>query len=160
MSEPDKQRLVEQIQRAWADVQYPGDGNIFTPDSYDDEGITEYFSGTTWKGHSVENLRAHETALSTFFMPAAYHYWLPAYLLAAVEDPDELSQGVDSLVRSFVPRDASSLFKQEQQERLRLLSNEQKMAVIGVLEYLAWKYGAEEDMARALKHLYETTATA
>lgn len=160
MNEPDKDKLTEQVELAWSNAVYPGDENIFASDSYDDEGITCYFSGTTWEGHSVADLRARETALSTFFTPAAYHYWLASYLLAAIEDPDELSQGVDSLVRSFVPEDDSSKFKSEQQERLRLLTHEQKHAVLQVLEYLAWKYGVEEGITHALAHLYRLTAKA
>ncbi len=42
-----KQLINEDIKKAWRHVPYPGDENIFTPDSYDDEGITEYFTGTT-----------------------------------------------------------------------------------------------------------------
>ena len=112
----NKQGLIYRIERAWADAKYPGDQRIFTPDSYDDEGITEYFAGTTWKGHSIANLRAHSTAISTFFTPSAYRYWLPAYLIAAVEDPDELSQGVDSIVVSLTPAADGAQYSEEQEE--------------------------------------------
>lgn len=158
MSDPDKLELVRSIQWAWADVTYPGDENIFVPDSYDDEGITEYFSGTTWKGHNTAELRAYQTALSSFFTPTAYHYWLPAYLIAAVEDPDELSQGVDSLIRSFIPPNDSATFIAEHRERMRLLTKEQKLAIVGVLEFLSWKYGTENDIRLALRHLNELSA--
>ena len=103
MDAPDKRKLVEKISNAWSNVPYPGDQNIFTPDSYDDEGITDYFSGTTWKGHKVDRLRGSCSALNVFFTPRAYHYWLPAYLIATVDDPLELSQGVQSLVASVTP---------------------------------------------------------
>lgn len=160
MRNPDKSELVQRIRRAWAGATYPGDDNIFTPESYDDEGITEYFSGTSWEGHDVANLRARETALTAFFTPAAYHYWRPAYLIAAVENPDELSQGVDSLVHSLVPHDEPSWFKTEQHKRLQLLTHEQKVTALNVLEYLAWKYGKDEDIGLALEYLYELTAKA
>ena len=87
----DERELIAQIEAAWAAVPYPGDAQIVAPDCLDDEGIRDYFRVTSWRGHTVDELRAHSAALSAFFTPAAWHYWLPAYLLAAVEPPRELS---------------------------------------------------------------------
>ncbi len=120
MEASDKQKLVESIEKAWTGVPYPGDQNIFTPESYDDEGITEYFSGTTWKGHTISGLRSRCSAINTFFTPKAYHYWLPAYLIAAVEDPLELSQGAQCLVASVSPGRSSDV-----EEKMALLTNDQ-----------------------------------
>jgi hypothetical protein len=156
----DKQQLVERIRRVWADVPYPGDKNIFTPDSYDDEGITEYFAGTNWEGHSVENLRTRCSAISTFFTSAAYQYWLAAYLIAAVESPDELSQGIDSLVFSVAPSGKPNWHKTEQQHRLDLLTDEQKRVFISVLEHLASLGYMNKDAQNALKRLYGSTSYA
>ena len=135
MEASDKQKLVESIEKAWANVQYPGDQNIFTPDSFDTDGITEYFSGTTWKGHSIAGLRSRCFALNTFFTPKAYHYWLPAYLIAAVEDPLELSQGAQCLVASVSPGRGW-----DAEKKVALLTNDQKLAVKQVLEYLIEVY--------------------
>ena len=164
LDDESKIELVERISRAWKDVPYPGVENIFTPDSYDGEGITDYFKDTTWQGHKPEILRAHDSAISTFFTKEAYHYWLPAFLIAAVEDPDELSQGVDALVESFIPDDSWS--KEEYLSRMAMLTNEQKRVIINVIEYLAETYShpdytdanAEEKLA--LKLLYENTSMA
>ena len=161
MEAPEKLKLVETISKAWANVPYPGDQNIFTPDSYDDEGITDYFSGTTWKGHMVERLRSRCSALNVFFTPRAYHYWLPAYLIATVEDPLELSQGVQSLVASVTPGRGWKL-----EEKMALLTNEQKLAVIKVLEYLVDLFAdpsdpeCTKDEKNALAHLYSITSVA
>jgi hypothetical protein len=161
MEASDKQKLVESIEKAWANVQYPGDQNIFTPKSYDDEGIAKYFSGTTWRGHGVAGLRSRCSAISVFFTPKAYHYWLPAYLIAAVDDPMELSQGVYSLVASVTPGKGSDL-----EERMALLTNEQKVAVIKVLEYLIEVYhdsaSPEETKGEenALTYLFSITSVA
>ena len=161
MDATDKRKLIKTIAKAWANVPYPGDQNIFTPHSYDDEHITEYFSRTTWKGHTIAGLRSRCSAISVFFTPKAYHYWLPAYLIAAVEDPMELSQGVYSLVASVTPGKGSDL-----EEKMALLTNEQKMAVIKVLEYLIEVYRdascPEEtnDEENALTYLFSITSVA
>lgn len=134
----DKQAIIENIERAWVNVPYPGDDRIFTPDSNDDEGIRDYFSGTSWHGHAPEELRGHCSAISTFFTPEAYHYWLPAYLIAAVEDPEELSQGVDAILDSLKPE---GIFEfPEQKMRLELLTQDQLLAVIEAVEYLEQKF--------------------
>lgn len=127
--------LIAKIEKAWGHVAYPGDDNIFTPHSYDDEGIRDYFAGTTWRGHSVVSLRAHCSAISGFFTPVAYVYWLPAYLIALLEAPDDLSQGVDSMVFSLLsdhwmaPAD-----KSEYNARMSLLSREQITVIADVFE--------------------------
>jgi hypothetical protein len=162
MEHSNRIKLVESVENAWKDVPYPGDENIFTPLSYDDEGITEYFKGTTWKNHKIADLRAHDVAISVFFTPEAYHYWLATYLIAAIEDPDELSQGMDSLIYSFIPTD-EDWFKEEQFARMDLLTNNQKKVIIDVIEYLAERYYNPsfpeeiEEMKSALEYLYEIT---
>jgi len=124
------QKLIKQIEDAWADAKYPGDEFIFTPDSYDDEDITDYFRDTTWKGHSVAELRAHCSAISSFFTPQAWLYWLPAYLIAAIEDPEELSQGIDSITTSLSNRYPDS------KDRIALLNTAQKIALVHFYQYL------------------------
>lgn len=86
--------VIQMIEDAWRDVPYPGDEKIFTPESYDDEDIVKYFGGTTWRDHTPARLRAHSSAF-TFFTPEAFHYWLPAFMIAAVNDPGEADVVVD-----------------------------------------------------------------
>lgn len=50
-----------------------------------DEGVTEYFAGQPWRGHKVADLRYHEVALS-FLAANALRYYLPAFLLATLDD--------------------------------------------------------------------------
>jgi hypothetical protein len=103
-----------QIESAFADTPYPGDGyDDISATRQDDEGIVDYFRGTTWRGHRVEDLRFHEAALA-FFTDAAFRYWLPAFMLAELEDPetaDVISSGIDfELARSPKSRERLLLF--------------------------------------------------
>lgn len=152
---------IEKIEMAWQDVAYPGDENIFTPHSYDDEDITEYFSGTTWKGHSIAELRAHCGAISVFFTPVAYHYWLPAYLIAAIEDPEELDVCLISLVDSFRPETEAAMHYANTSEKLALLTNDQKLAVIATLEIIVEQFESQSypanDEIEALKYIRSIT---
>ena len=60
--------VLRLIEEAWREVPYPGEDKIFTPDSYDDEDIVNYFGGTTWRGHDPAKIRAHSSAFA-FFTP-------------------------------------------------------------------------------------------
>ncbi len=110
--------VIRQIEDAWGDVLYPGDDHIFTPDSYDDEDIVNYFGGTTWRGHDPAKLRAHSSAF-TFFTPEAFHYWLPAFMIAAIQNPEEADVVVNRIPWSLSDDYAAkrwSLFKAGQRK--------------------------------------------
>jgi len=53
-----------------------------------EEGVVDYFRGKTWRGNRAQDLRHHVAALS-FFTDKAFRYWLPAFMLAELENPDE-----------------------------------------------------------------------
>jgi hypothetical protein len=81
--------LTTRIKAAFADTPSPGTENDdISATKYDDEGVVDYFRGTTWRGHRVEDLRRHEVAMS-FFTDKAFRYWLPAFMLAELENPIE-----------------------------------------------------------------------
>ena len=127
--------LIARIEAAWADASYPGDNDIAIAGVYD-FGLSEYFRGTTWRGHSFEKLRLYCFDFTSLSTPRAYAYWLPAYLRAAVEDPHELSQGVDALVNSVTPKDPRGSPIPGHAMRLNLLSEEQLKVTMNVIECL------------------------
>jgi len=130
--------VIRSIESAWRDVAYPGDNKIFTPDSHDDEDIVNYFRGTTWRGHEPAKLRAHSSAF-TFFTPEAFHYWLPAFMIAAIENPEEADVIVDYIPWSISNRYAS--------RRWPLFSQIQRQAVAAYLLFQIEKFphGANDE---------------
>lgn len=85
------------IERAFADVPYPGDDNLCTF-TYDDEGVADYFRGRPWIGHRAEDLRLHDFALCVL-TDAALHYYLPAFILTVLDDRDAADVLVQGVVR-------------------------------------------------------------
>ena len=78
--------LKELIQEAFASVEYPGDENI-TRCPYncsECRRIAEYFKGKAWTDQAGEELRQYHVALS-LFTPEAFHYFLPAFMLASID---------------------------------------------------------------------------
>jgi hypothetical protein len=123
--------VIRSIEHAWRDVPYPGNRNIFTPDSYDDEDIVRYFGGTTWRGHDPTKLRAHSSAFM-FFTPEAFHYWLPAFMIAALQSPTEADVILDHIPRSVSNKYAAC--------RWPLFSDIQRQAVATYLRFQIEKF--------------------
>lgn len=84
-----EEEVAAQIEAAFADTPPPGnDFDDISATKYGEEGIVDYFRGTTWRGHHVLDLRKHECALA-YFTDKAFRYWLPAFMLADLESPEE-----------------------------------------------------------------------
>lgn len=91
-----KENVAARIEAAFADTPSPGNAFEDISSTQDDEGIVEYFRGTGWHGHRVQDLRRHEAAMS-FFTDKAFRYWLPAFMLAELENPieaDIIAEGI------------------------------------------------------------------
>ena len=120
-------------------------------DTYDDEGAQEYFSNTKWNEHSAKNLRIHEAAMC-FFTPEAFRYYLPAYMLAELHDPEEADILGEYVVYQFSMPDKNwdGILK----ERLSLFSSEEKNAILEFIKYMQNVYDCfEKDLEYATKVL-------
>jgi len=139
-------QLKSQIETAFASVPYPGDKTITA--TYDDEGVAEYFCRASWQGHPVEMLRYHSCALS-FFTPKAYHYYLPAFMLAELADAEAADIIADCIVFDFSPSLSIGLLA----ERIALFSRPQLTAIKAFIEYLIAQHGEYGSMDEANKYL-------
>lgn len=80
------------IRDAFEEVPYPGDDRIAgcsrsaTPFGCDEcDGIAEYFKGTTWQEHTPQSIIGCDAAF-LLLKPEALHYYLPAFLIALLDD--------------------------------------------------------------------------
>lgn len=83
---PNKSSLLQKIENAFADVNYPGDEHLVIQ-SYGEEPelVKQHFGGQKdWRRMSAEELDFHE-ALS-FFSDEAFRFFLPAFLIADIND--------------------------------------------------------------------------
>ena len=119
----------EKLEEAFADAPYPGDDNLTECPCPECQEIAEYFRGKTWRGHTVRNLRYHEAALN-LLTAEAVHYFLPAFVLAELEDPEEADVIYDGLIFIFTPSGSS-----RQKENIKLLSKAQSEVMIDYLRY-------------------------
>src|SRR5262245_9513809 len=92
-------KLVAAVDAAFSDLVAPPTGGISeVPEN--DEGTTEYFTGKSWRGHTAEALNRHSFALLAF-TPEAFHYYLPAFLIASLKAPDDAP--LDSVISAISP---------------------------------------------------------
>ncbi len=97
------ERTPQSVQRAIEEgfaLTPPPDPRSLT-DTYDDEGVGEYFGGRPWRGHNPYDLRYHSCALS-FFTAPAFRYYLPAFMLATINSRREADIIPDVLWRRFL----------------------------------------------------------
>lgn len=123
--------LRNQIEAAFADTPGPGDAFHEISATLQDEGIVEYFRGTTWRGHRIQDLRHHCAALS-FFTGPAFRYWLPAFMLGSLDD----SETADVIPEGIA-------FAMLEYSRRKLFTANELRAVAAFLGYLAGLYDSE-----------------
>lgn len=126
------EELRAQIRAAWADAVRPSDEKIC--DTYDDEGVVAYFAGRSWDGHDVRSLRYHSVGLS-FFLPEAFCYYLPAYLLAVLEDANAADVVYDGILYHLEPSQLGMQWADSYRARIDGFDEAQKEALVGYLEW-------------------------
>lgn len=108
-------RSIEQLRAtitsAFADVPHPGDAALVTGDvSYDPEyrAVARAFGSKHWCELSRAFIREHDDALP-LLRPAAFRFFLPAYLLACVDDGPDLGTAPLNVVSSLSPPEPSDV---------------------------------------------------
>jgi hypothetical protein len=98
----DKQVIIEQIHKAFDGNRYPGDaylqGSLEGCEPYQEIG---FFKGKTdWRDLSAQMLDAHYDALS-FFSEAGFRFFLPAYLIADLQNELQTADPLFHLTGGF-----------------------------------------------------------
>ncbi len=135
-----------EIETAFEYTPSPGDRQPDITVTAADEGVAEHFSRTTWHCHSAAELCRFTCAL-TYFTDDAFRYWLPAFMLAELEDPDaaELSK---TLIESRIENMPEVV--------LAVFTKPEKLAIVSFLEWcMAWHlefypFGALARLRRSL----------
>jgi hypothetical protein len=161
--ERSRTELEETVQRAFAGREYPGDDRIADSDpryeSYEGHAIAAFHRGKRWQeitlGHLRDGYPGDSTACLTFMTPEGWRYYLPAYVLMALdwEESDAIGDAVVGALThprareaSFTrvardlglePEDVLAAHSSRFEERISGLSARELEAVRLVLEHLA-----------------------
>lgn len=122
------------IELAFEDVGYPGDVNIIRCSCSICRQTSDYFRGTRWQAHTLENLRKHQLALS-LFTPEAFQYFLPAYMLATLDAWCETCLIPFLITKQFLPprSDEDPRRQEHHAKRMALFTPAQREAIIAYL---------------------------
>ena len=139
-----KNTVEEKIRNAFSGAEIPR-GKLCV-DTYDYEGAHEHFTGTSWEEHDVVSLREYESSMC-FFTPEAFHYYLPAFMLAEIKDPETADVISENIAHHFI----DGAYKEE---RLAQFNEVQLKAVIEFLELCAERYddGIYDVLFRSAAH--------
>lgn len=160
MSEPraKTESLRQQIERSFESTEYPGHDKLV----YDNTGyhlecseIATAFKDKHWKDIPLDLLRYHSAALS-FFTPEAYSFFLPAYLLATLDDYFEADVIPGSVIFSLIPptdpQDVA-IYGELSRRRLQALRPEQREAIRSFLEFLKREHPEDDPLGNIDKAL-------
>ncbi len=143
LTEKERDNLVERIEQVFKDTVYPGDDNLTNADHCGEcAEISEAFRGKQWSElHDVKFLRYHESALS-LFKPAAFHYYLPAFIRGALLDPESADIILSGLEFHLTPQsdfnsDWSTFFQTYGNEWNSFETSEQKEQLKRALDTIA-----------------------
>ena len=139
MNMRDLEIMIQEIRDAFGDMPYPGTEYITNDLEGNDlerkqirEGFSRYES---WLDVSRELLVQERDALP-LFEPQGFRFYLPAYMLFALEDYEGADMIPESIVHSLTLPDAGTELYEFVRERLVLFNEEQRKAVLHFLEYL------------------------
>jgi hypothetical protein len=99
-----QQALKTKITEAFQKTVYPGDENL-VPDAVGDPECIEIartFKGKEWQSVPPEIVHEHKDALP-LFTPAAFCYYLPAYLMACIDAREQIDVAWDSVIIRLTP---------------------------------------------------------
>lgn len=155
--------LIAHIHSAFGARPYPGDENI-TCCSYSKahpclecEEIAEYFKGRSWGSLTGEELRLNGQSAGLFTI-AAYCYFLPAYLTAAIREPAAADVCVEGLAYEFGPRDNDAWGQERLAQLLRELNAAERQAVLDYFRFAMTRHPEQDAFgggfyARAVRNL-------
>ena len=131
MTRSDREALKQQIQDAFAGAPRPEDDRIaYNPNYWEGDELAQAFKGRHWMDLTHAELQYHS---ASFLSHEGFRYYLPAYLMAALDDYGNLLQHT---VYGLMLREDSSPEHQElrawELERFNRLSSIEKRAVQGV----------------------------
>ena len=139
MNMRDLEIMIQEIRDAFGDMPYPGTEyitNDLEGNDLERKQIREEFSRyENWLDVPRELLLQERDALP-LFEPQGFRFYLPAYMLFALEDYEGADMIPESIVHSLTLPDAGTEFYEFVQERLVLFGEGQRKAILNFLEYL------------------------
>src|SRR5579859_2030598 len=140
MTEIADKKLLEEIERAFSNSQYPGDDNLVYDNSanaWPDVVITKAdLRGKHWKDLTIETINYHRDDLPAL-TPTAFCFYLPAFLIACISYSDTVDVLPENLIYSLSKDYGNEQTTTWHRAIIEALSPEQKGVLVKFLEWLS-----------------------
>jgi hypothetical protein len=159
--------LLSSISGAFAARRHPGGGNItrctldrrfggaLDGPCWECEAMEEYFGARAWTEISGRELRRNGDNDSLFTVPA-YCYFLPAYLVASVQEPENLDICVEHLEYRFGPKAEDAFAMARLSEIKSELAGTERAVLLSYFRFVLKRDGNFEGYCdRAVRNLSE-----
>ena len=129
--------LVERISAAFPAIPVPREPLVepsyLNPASQGDEGATAFFSGRSWPEVApLARYLSYHRAAMYMFTPAVHAYYLPAFMVACISQPDEADPIFEDLLFHLASH-AQPFWR----DRVLALTEEQRSVIASFVEALA-----------------------
>ena len=132
------------IEDAWSGTEYPGHDRIAYDTSLEGLQVAQFFRGRKWKTITLavfETYSGDSSACLCFMLPDGFRYYLPAYMLIAVDEYPDADVTADSAVYALTP--PASLTEPLWRERSNLFSADQRTAIVAFLKFMETSRGTD-----------------
>lgn len=125
------QKIVRQIEEAFADTPYPGDSNIGWGCGWEGKEFERVLRGKHWKELSLEIIFTHRDELPCT-TPEGFRFYLPAFMLATLLHYDEIDTLSGNLISSLSP-DNGDLYEHSL-KHLSKFARDEQVAILAFLK--------------------------
>ena len=138
MPEPKSstEALVAHIKTAFDGLQTPADDELLHPDCRDDVDILEFYGGIKWQDMTDEMV-VYGYAAPTAFSAKAFQYYLPAYLLWTIRNPDSPEYVGESTLLALDPGTPDESLHDFRKSKFALLTLQQRELIRKILYHFA-----------------------
>ncbi len=146
--------LEADIRLAFDDRSPPTDEQLLHPDCRDDVDIQQFYGGVAWQDMD-DAMIVYNYAAPGAFSPKAYRYYLPAYLIWALRNPDNIEYVSEAFLISLDPGTELEMLHEFRKSKFELLTREQKSVVKKFLNYFGNNRDLAEFAENALRNYWD-----
>lgn len=141
-------RVKSDIEKAFADVPYPGYENLVHIQRPEDIDVAEHFKDIRWLDWKDKpSLVLSKVSSGDLFLLSkeAYRYYLPLYMIQALVDYEKADLFPSEIIHSLAPVANKPAINKYVSRRISLMTPTQLKAILSYLEFFKREHGSKFD---------------
>lgn len=139
-------KLKSEIETAFAEVPYPGDGNLIETRIPEDQDAAEFFKGVKWqdwKEKPGQLLSPRVNGYLFFLSPAAFRYYLPLYMIFALTDYYASDSLPGEVISSVTFGGIDPKLREHTERRMSGMTSAQLKVILDYLEFFKREHAGD-----------------